>query len=440
MSWACIRCTFPNKVGSALCEMCEAARPRIRNTASAAAEHAEAPGAEAPSAAQEETVAAPEAIGHREEHTDENQDENSGHWDAFASLQENCESSDESESSQDSCSEDDEGNNDESRQWNAFESLENNYQSSSSESESESEEDGSEPGTTQQECIELLSSSDEEHNHSQHDNQSSYQRDLLDSDEDQEPAPKRRRITKISDHFKAKDDKKPSKSKPRKSKEDSLIVLDDSSISEDESPSFRGRERAIPSWQRSVPLHSTTILPVQQTRLNTSQSRKSIPRGNTLPSASFSCMNGRNDVLGGGGSGVNGVSLQAQHDESGSNKKRKARAAPAKAKSSRKSTTKKPSTKKRASKKSTTATEDENDKPKARKRKSYKRRGKRSSSASTSRSRSMGANGRSTNNAWSARERGIRNNRNNSSGPSTYMSIRKQESALSGIGGATMSF
>ena len=44
---------------------------------------------------------------------------------------------------------------------------------------------------------------------------------------------------------------------------------------------------------------------------------------------------------------------------------------------------------------------------------------------------------RSTN-AWSARERGIRGR--DFSGPSTYMTIGKQESALGNVGGATVSF
>lgn len=421
MSWTCCTCLFPNEAGSVSCGFCDAPKPRIRSSANPAAEQTTV----ASSAAQTEAVAA--SVKQREE-------ENSGHWDAFASLQENYESSDENESDEDSCSEDNQDSNDEAGQWNAFESLENNYQSSSeSSSESELEEGGSDQDTTQQECIELLDSSDEERNYDQHGNQTINQHDLLDSDEGREPAPKRRRISKISDHFKSKASKKTKTSKSNSKSKESPIVLDDSSISEDESPPFSGRGRAVPSWQRSVPLHSTTTS-VQQSSMSSSQSRKSIPRGSTLPSASFSCMNGRNDVMGGGGSGVNGVSLQAQSEETGS-KKRKSRAAAAnKAKSTRKSA----NTKKRASKKAT-ATTDGDDKPKARKRRSYKRKGKRYS-ASTSRSRSAGANGRSFNNAWSARERGIRNNRNNNSGPSTYMSISKQESALSGIGGATMSF
>jgi hypothetical protein len=439
--------------------MCSAARPRRQTNAIASTAVAE----QATYAPLSDNVqnTATEKLGTKtthaavEEHVMPGKHANDQHsqWDAFATLQENYESSDD-ESDEESHT--DEGSADghdiqqqeNEEQWNAFESLENNYQSSSDDSESVSdggseceEQSAIQPQKNDVECIDLLDSDEEDH--STHRNQ---QHDLVDSDdEDQMPTRKRRRITKISDHFKprSKDAMKLKASRPRtessKDKE-SPIVLDDSSISEEESPTVRGAQQTIHQpWQRSVRLDSTTCTSAaDQSRLSagsaTSQTRRSIPRGNTLPSSSFTCMSGRNDVRGGGGVGVNGVSLQAQNEQD--EREKRGHSAPAKAKSTKKRTTKartrKTTTKKTTRKQSAINTdEDGNEKPKARRRKGWGRKGGR-------RSRSTSANGRSngrSNNAWSARERGIRNNRNNGV-TSNYMNIRNQENALGNIGGA----
>ena len=429
--------------------MCSALRPRKKNgagvgVASVAAALSAPPREADVTSVQREKYAIGQLHGvTTKQATEENN--NSAHWDAFATLQDNYESSDDSSESNSKHSQDeddeDECSNNEQR-WDAFQTLESNYQSSS-ESDDEScdesyreEPKGFSQGKHAQECIDLLDSDSDTEEPCNKENE------LVDSDE--EPASdvknlKRRRISKISDHFKPKAHNSREKNSSKISSEphQSPIVLDDSSIEEE--PSYvGGRECDIPPWQRSVPLTASATNQKRSqssSRSSSSSSSKRILSNNNIrSSSSFACMNNRNDVLG-NGLGVNAVSLTS-HDKSSDSKKQKSTTASAKStrtKSTAKRTAK-TGTKTRKRKTASTGTSRETTKqPKAKRgRRNYRRKGR-----SKSANRRSGGTNRSTN-AWSARERGIRGR--NFSGPSTYMTIGKQESALGNVGGATVSF
>ena len=362
-------------------------------------------------------TAATDVIHQKSDHPVLNMNEPSGKWDAFASLQDNYESSNES-----GIEDDNDGTKQEvviygqSEQWNAFETLESNYKSSSSDEADCDSGDEQSLARLEREngkYIDLLSSDSDDELTILSNTKQEQQLDLADSN-DEASNKNGKRSTKLSEHF--------------ANRKASLLALDDDSISEDDSPiPVERREGAIPPWQRSVPLHRDL------SRKSTAASSCSIPVGNTLPSSSFSCMNGRNDVIGGSGMGVNGIDVRTKAEK---NTKKRAYKTSRARKTSTKKTTRTKSVASKTSKSSSEANDEA--KPKARKgRRSYRKKSKRATVYSRRRGTTNTTG--SSNNAWIARERGIRSRKNNS-GPSTYMTIGKQESALRNIGGATISF
>ena len=387
-------------------------------------------------------------------------------WDAFASLQSNYESSDDDDDSADDGSninKDKEEVNDSRRGqrnnnnnagWNAFASFEQNYESSD-ESESGSDDD-SEEGEESEGCSiedeehygDLIDSEDEKEKESSLKINSIVECvDLLDS-EDEEQDDQREEddnsVCELDVKMPAgkdmtgkennKSDKKRrsrvSKRSPPKHPEAYTIDIgdSDSELSEVESrplpsPELARQQRQIPSWQRrrSTPIQASN--------------------GFNLKNASdYACMNGRNDVTGGSGTGVNGVRLAKKKGDdtttttgtkrkSGGRRKRRATSLPGLSMTTE-TTTSKPTTKRRrkttASK--TTSSKAKAPKAKGRRKRSYKRR-------STKR---RGGNA----NAWAARERGVRGGqrRGNTGSAAPYMAIAKQEPLLANIGGASIQF
>ncbi|KAL3780921.1 hypothetical protein HJC23_009127 [Cyclotella cryptica] len=456
-AWTCKACTWSNDDATTSCLMCQTLRPkrkfasaadgaRMSTAVSAAADETSQPVAVA--AAMESNVGKETCYEDRtNDDAKEEQGKNSSaasasQWDAFATLQSNYESSSDDESFDDDSENDDNDKgsdfdenerDDESdhgggKRWDAFESLQSNYQSSDdsdSASEPDEDEDRKSPlaaslmKRSHVECIDLLDSDDEETHGKLHANTERCGKrrlDLVDSDEDPSTHNSQRNVKS-----KRRIMKKRSSDEATTQRKSPITLLDDSSISEEEHtrppPSSVTRSSRssgiLPPWQRSVPLHSNQIL-----------------SGNkTLPSSSFSCMNGRNDVSGGSGAGVNGFHVSRTEDtvveKRGSKRK-----------------TKEGGGAKKKNKSVASGAEDAEKSKKARPKgkRRYRRRG-RSGTASKSGARRV-APRRGTNDAWSARERGIRqrNNRNRGPATSTYMMIGKQESALRSIGGASVTF
>ena len=122
-------------------------------------------------------------------------------------------SSDDCSESNSECSREDDECSNHQEQWDAFETLESNYQSSSESDDDDScndesigEESEYNKGARAQECIELLNGDSE----SDDDSLCKKENELVDSEEEPATASptvkknKRRRIFKISDHFKPK--------------------------------------------------------------------------------------------------------------------------------------------------------------------------------------------------------------------------------------------
>ena len=400
-------------------------------------------------------------------------------WDAFASLQSNYESSNDDDSADDGSIKDKEEINDgrvrnnNNAGWNAFASFEQNYESSD-ESESgsssdddsvegeesdgcsieddghygdlvDSEEDGhygdlvdSEEDEMKKEsslkinsiveCVDLLDSEDEEQDDQQKDDNSVCELDV------KMPAGK-----DIPGKENNKSDKKRrsrlrKRSPPKHPEAYTIDIGDsDSELSEVESrplpsPQLARQQRQMPSWERrrrSTPIQASS-------------------NGFNLKNASdYACMNGRNDLTGGSGTGVNGVRLAKKKGndtttattgtkrKSGGRRKRRATSLPGLS-TTTKTTTSKPTTKRRRKTTASKATSSKAKVPgaKRRRKRSYKKR-------STKR-----RGGNTGGNAWAARERGVRGGqrRGNAGSAAPYMAIAKQEPLLANIGGASIQF
>ena len=234
----------------------------------------------------------------------------------------------------------------------------------------------------------------------------------------------------------------------------------DSSLSEAESrrplPS-PGASRQLPPWQQLRGTGGTS------SRRSTTSSI--VGRSDSLKSSdSYSCMSSRNDILGGSGSGVNGFRLatrKGEEDDEGGTKQpirksRKSASASASGTRSRKassstSTTaasKKTTTRRRKRSTTTKSTTSKAAPARKRKKRSYKRKRSTSRSRTNNNSNAAAGGGRATNNAWSARERGIRSTSNRRGGRRSgggetgapYMAIAKQEPMLRNVGGASIQF
>lgn len=368
---------------------------------------------------------------------------NAERWDAFAALQENLESSDESDTDDrgegdNSCNESEcaseqhyergpESNSDEEAQggmeWNA------NYVASSSSEEDDSSDDEEEltfagsnnpkldTSNNEEECVDLMDSDEENDYKMNHFKQASLRN--ANQSTTKQPSTSRSRLKKTEQPI----------SKFHKS--GTPIELDgdsDSSIEEVTSRRLPSPSaRPLPPWQRSTPAASA-------------KSRGKIP---TQSATLFDCMNCRNDVLGGSGAGVNGFSVCSRKGEEEA-----------------KSTAMKGSTKRRARQTNETSSKTATNRkrkgstaastsasaaaPAKKRRKSGGRRygkGKRGRARSTSTARRNATTTTTTarkNDAWSARERGVRqpyysNNRGGASSGSF-----RQEKGLGNLGGASM--
>jgi len=387
-------------------------------------------------------------------------------WDAFASLQSNFESSDDDDSAEDRSIKDKEEindgrvrNNNNNAGWNAFASFEQNYESSdesesgSSSSDDDSEEEEESDGCRIEddghygdlvdneedemkkenslkinsivECVELLDSEDDEQNEQQEDDNSVCELDVK--------MPAGKDMTGKENN--KSDKKRRRKRSPPKHPEAYTIDIgdSDSELSEVESrpipsPELARQQRQLPSWQqrkrRSTPIQASS-------------------NGFNLKKASdYACMNGRNDLSGGSGTGVNGVRLAKKKGDdtttttgtkrkSGGRRKRRATSLPGLSMTTE-TTTSKPTTKRR---RKTTASKTTSSKAKA---PGAKRRRKRSYKKRSTKRRGGNTGG----NAWAARERGVRGGqrRGNTGSAAPYMAIAKQEPLLANIGGASIQF
>ncbi len=335
-------------------------------------------------------------------------------WDAFASLENNYESSDssgdESEESGDSDSDGsydsdiDDGCNQQQDdvkvgdkpQWDAFKSLQETLSDDDSSSISGSDEESSD-------CIMLPDEEDKKMPPTKtatKNNLKSECVDLVDTDEDDEEEVK---------------DKKPKRVKTRKQRNRSsnskAIALDDSDssyLSEVESsrplPSSASRQkRSIPPWQLSA--RSET------------KSSSILQNDSILPRGSFSCLNGRNDI-----GGINNETRTSAPV-----------LAPAATTRQRKTSTKSGSRRRR--KRSNSSTDAAAPAKKKRRTRKYKRSSRRGGRGGRGGAAAASSSRRNNNNAWSARERGIRQPIG-----SGYMNITKQEPMLQNIGGASIQF
>mmetsp|Transcript_19032 Transcript_19032/g.40148 ORF Transcript_19032/g.40148 Transcript_19032/m.40148 type:complete len:613 (+) Transcript_19032:108-1946(+) len=389
-------------------------------------------------------------------------------WDAFASLENNYQSSDDDDEDDESDEEDsgngwrrkegaDEDNND---QWDAFKSLEQNYESSEDDGSCDSDDNSSSDEDEMSEYG-MKRNGDNGDNPTLHKQQNENEKkssklddanvgyiDLVDSDDEgsaseldiKMPGKENNKIDKPQRSSNSRLKKK------QQSKHSEPYTIDgesDSSLSEVESrrPLPSPSARALPPWQ------------LLQRRKSTN-STAPIPRTNNLRSSdSFLCMNVRNDIGGGSGAGVNGFRLAQRKgddkdeldDKTTGTKKRKGRQSTASAASATSAKKKGSTTTKRkrstSSKASSSKAKTAKAAPKKRRRRSYKRKSngrssnnrRSSSTASRGRGNSSGsARGRSP---WDAREKGYRNPIG-----APYMAIAKQEPMLRNVGGASIQF
>lgn len=353
----------------------------------------------------------------------ENNESNSK-WDAFASLENNYESSDSEEDESDS-DDDDNGSEHydgddkeynqqyddgkvsaEQSQWNAFESLEANLGDDSSTSGSSSSSSGEES-----DCI-LIDDQDEDKKmapaatstKSNLKTDTTECVDLVDTDDEEDV-----RQEKISKPKRIK-----SKKRKRISNPSAITLMDgdsDSSyLSEVESsrfqtsPATRQGIRSLPPWQRAA--------------RSKSKSPSILENDSVLPRESFSLLSNRNDV---NGSGLNETRTSAPP----------AARQPKQRKTSTKSSTSKKTGSRRRKRSNSDGAAPAKKKRRTRK---YRRggRGRGRAAAASSSSRN--------NNPWGARERGIRQPIRDNNGSGSYMNITKQEPMLRNVGGASMQF
>jgi hypothetical protein len=338
-------------------------------------------------------------------------------WDAFASLENNYESSDSSGDESESDSDDsyDSGIEDgynqqqddvkvgDKPEWDAFKSLQ----------ETLSDDDSSTSGSDDEESSDCIMLPDEEDKKmpptktATKNNLKSECVDLVDTDEDDEEEvkdkkPKRVKLTR----------------KRNRSSNSKAIALDDDSdssyLSEVESsrplPSSASRQkRSIPPWQLSARSETKSLSILQNDSI--------------LPRGSFSCLNGRNDI-----GGTNNETRTSSAPV----------LAPAASTRQRKTSTKSGGSRRRR-KRSNSSTDAAAPTKKKRRTRKYKRSSRRGGRGGRGGAAAASSSSRSNNNAWSARERGIRQpiRANNGSG---YMNITKQEPMLQNIGGASIQF
>ena len=330
-------------------------------------------------------------------------------FDAFKSLEDNYQSSS-SDSEVDDDGEDEEELDDGAQKFAFSRSFEQNYQSSSSSSDSECDEDDEDeypelddrkPAAAQKPSVECV--------------------ELLDSDSDSEESCLE--VVPTEKENNRRDATRRRRSMPTRRHSEPLEVDDDdeSDLSEVESrrPLPSPASRPIPPWQRA----------------STSASKPS--RG----ADSFACMQGRNDLSGGGI--AEGGGGGERRTGSGPAKKRPRRSRKAGGGASSAAPSAKPRRRKRA--------------PAAAGAGGGKKRRKRGASRSTGRQGSdqydNGGGPSSYDSAWAPRERGVRQprggrgrgrgrgrSRSRSAPPRPYMNISEAEPALNGIGGATFQF
>ena len=432
MPWECEACTWRNDESNADCSMCQTKRPRNylspHNSSTRDEEVASVcrqTKIENVSAAPTEEKASSSLITNQnrgENRTDSTEwddsmrlklsqsnsqqctmknDTKQSSWDAFASLENNYESSDSSGDESESDSESngnydsdiEDGYNLDKPSWNAFKSLQETLSDDSSTSGSDDEESS--------DCIMLPDEEDKKMTKTAtKNNLKSECVDLVDTDEDEEEVK----------------DKKPKRVKTRKrnrSSNSKAIALDDSDssyLSEVESsrPSLSSasrQKRSIPPWQLSA--RSET------------KSSSILQNDSILPRGSFSCLNGRNDI--GGITNETRTSAPVL--------------APAATTRQRKTSTKSGSRRRRKRSNSSDAAAPAKKKRRTRKYKRSSRRGGRGG-----RDGAAASSSRRSNNAWSARERGIRQPIRANNNGSGYMNITKQEPMLQNIGGASIQF
>ena len=333
-------------------------------------------------------------------------------WDAFASLEQNYESSEEDESDcsngsdgggdeDDDSSDDDE---DEDRDFDPEDKQNNDKKCSFKKPAVETE------------CVDLVDSEEDDDDEQEEE----------DDDSDCELEVVKMSAPAMKGKENNKSDKKSSRRQRRQEKQETYAINvdgdSDSSLSEVESrPLPSPSSRQVPPWQRRSYSRSTPI---------------KTSNGNLKSSDDFACMHGRNDVFGGSGSGVNGVRLANMKGDddkpAGRRKSRKRASTSASTATSSKAATKTTKRRQRTSSKTSSKAKAP---ARRRKRGSYTKR-------SNKRSTTRGGGRTGGNAAWSARERGIRGGQRGGGGTGSapYMAIAKQEPMLANIGGANIQF
>lgn len=351
--------------------------------------------------------------------TTKNETKRASEWNAFASLEHNYETSDssddqEGESGSESVSDsDDSDDNADSENcnediedgynqrdvkvganWNAFKSLQETLGDNNGSSSSDSKES---------DCI-LIDEEEEQKLVSTKTSSKNKPKtefvDLVDTDDDEVEQ-------EVID-----DTKSPKRGKSRKRNRSSyqieMALLDDGSdsscLSEVESSRPLRQIRSIPPWQRSARKDSNSSSILQS--------------DSVLPCGSFPCLNSRNDVAG----------CPIETTMSSTTRERKT--------FSTKSLTK-------AGSKSRKRSNSNNAAPVTKKRRTRKYRrtsSKRGGRGGRGRAAASSSSSSRSNNAWSARERGIRQPIRGNNGSGSYMNITKQEPMLRNIGGASIQF
>lgn len=335
-------------------------------------------------------------------------------WDAFASLENNYESSD---SDEDDSESDDDGSKHyfgkdeyneqydddiidaDQSQWNAFESLKANLGDDSSSSGEESD------------CILIEDEEEEKMAAAASFSKRSYKTecvDLVDTDDEEDVRQEKNSKPKRINSRKRKRASDPSAITLMDGDSDSSYLSEvESSRPFQSSPATRQGIRSLPPWQRAA--RSKTKSP------------SILQDDSVLPRESFSLLSKRNDV---NGSGLNETRTSAP-----------AARQPKQRKSSTKSSTStktgsKSRRRKRSNSDGAAAAPAKKKRRTQRYRRSSKRGGRGGAAAASSRN----------NNPWGARERGIRQPIRNNNGSGSYMNITKQEPMLRNIGGASIQF
>ena len=363
------------------------------------------------------------ASNNRQEIKLKHHNESNSIWDAFASLENNYESSDSDEDESDSEDDGSENCGDvteynqqdddgkvaaEQFHWNAFESLEANLGDDSSTSNSSSGEES--------DCI-LIDDQDEGEKMvpasaamSTKSNQKTECVDLVDTDDEEDVRQEKNSKPKRIDSRKRKRVSDPSAISLMDGDSDSSYLSEvESSRPLQISPATRQGTRSLPPWQRAARSKSKSPSILQNDRV--------------LPRESFSLLSSRNDV---NGSGLNET---------------RASAPPARQPKQRKTSTKTSTFTKTGSRRKRSNSDGAVTAKKKRRPRKYRRSSKRGSRGGRGGAAAASSSSRN-NNPWSARERGIRQQirDNNGSGSGSYMNITKQEPMLRNIGGASIQF